>query len=113
MNTTFNVISGNVYIGDDTIFSHNCSVLTGQHRFYEGRRTSLRPNAPYPEVPTEGRDIRIGRGCFVGSNAVILGSVTIGDNVIVGAGAVVTRDIPSGSFAKGIPAQATELALRI
>jgi len=111
MNTIFNVISGDIYIGDDTIFSHNCLVLTGQHRFYNRRRASLQQDAPYREVPRDGRDIRIGRGCFIGSNVVIIGGVTIGDHVIIGAGAVVTQDVPSESFAAGIPARVRELPL--
>jgi acetyltransferase-like isoleucine patch superfamily enzyme len=105
MNTTFNVISGDVYIGDDTLFSHNCYVLTGIHRFHDGVRASLQVECPIEEVPLEGRDIRIGRGCFIGAGAVILGGVTIGDHVIVGAGAVVTSDLFDGSFAAGVPAR--------
>ena len=105
LNTTFNVISGEVYIGDDTLFSHGCYVLTGIHRFHNGARASMQPDSPVDEVPTEGRDIRIGKGCFLGAGASIIGGVTIGDNVIVGAGAVVTSDVPSGSFVAGVPAR--------
>jgi acetyltransferase-like isoleucine patch superfamily enzyme len=104
MNTVFNVVSGDIYVGDDTIFSHGCYVLTGVHRFYEGRRASLQVSCPIPETPIDGRDIRIGSGCWLGAGAVVLGGVTIGDNVIVGAGAVVTSDVPSGSFVAGVPA---------
>jgi acetyltransferase-like isoleucine patch superfamily enzyme len=105
MNTTFNVVSGDVYIGDDTLFSHNCYVLTGIHRFYNGKRAGLQADSPITEVPLEGRDIRIGKGCFIGAGATIIGGVTIGDNVIIGAGAVVTSDVPTGSFAAGVPAR--------
>jgi acetyltransferase-like isoleucine patch superfamily enzyme len=56
-------------------------------------------------VPTEGRDIVIGAGCFFGAGAIVIGPVAIGDDVIVGAGAVITSDIPSGVFAAGIPAR--------
>ena len=105
MNTTFNVVSGSVVIGDDTLFSHGCYVLTGVHKFHEGRRASLNLTAPYQEVPSSGRDIFIGRGCFIGANASILGGLTIGDNVIIGAGAVVTSDVPSGVFVAGVPAK--------
>jgi acetyltransferase-like isoleucine patch superfamily enzyme len=105
MNTTFNVVSGDVYIGDDTLFSHNCCVLTGIHRFHEGVRASLRQDSPTAEVPTSGRDIRIGKGCFIGAGAIVLGGVSLGDNVIVGAGAVVTSDAPDGSFLAGVPAR--------
>lgn len=105
MNTVFNVVSGDVYIGDDTLFSHDCYVLTGVHRFHNGVRAGLQPDSPIEEVPTEGRDIRIGQGCFIGAGASILGGVTLGDNVIVGAGAVVTSDVPDGAFVAGVPAR--------
>lgn len=104
MNTLFNVISGTVRIGDHTIFTHNCMVLTGTHQFVRGRRASLQ-QPPLPETPTSGRDVVIGSGCFFGSGSIVLGPVTIGDNVIVGAGSVVTSDLPSACFAAGIPAK--------
>jgi len=104
MNTIFNVISGDIDIGDHTLFGHGCMVLTGIHHFFDGMRGELH-DPPIPETPETGRDIRIGSGCFIGSGAIILGNVTIGDNVIIGAGAVVTSNIPSHSIAHGVPAK--------
>lgn len=104
MNTLFNVISGSVTIGDNTLFTHNCMVLTGIHQFYKGQLASLHI-PPHPEVPVQGRDVIIGSGCFIGSGAIILGNVRIGDNVIIAAGSVVTKNIPSNCFAGGIPAK--------
>ena len=104
MNTLFNVISGDVEIGENTLFSHNCMVLTGTHNFIEGIRGDLH-EPPIPETPTTGNDILIGKGCFIGSGSVILGGVSLGDNVIIGSGSVVADKIPSGSFAAGIPAK--------
>jgi acetyltransferase-like isoleucine patch superfamily enzyme len=104
MNTLFNVISGSVTIGDNTLFTHNCMVLTGIHQFYEGKLASLHI-PPHPEVPVQGRDVIIGSGCFIGSGAIILGNVKIGDNVIIAAGSVVTKNIPSNCFAGGVPAK--------
>ena len=49
--------------------------------------------------------IVLGRNVWVGSNATILQGVAIGDNAVVGAGAVVTHDIPANSVATGIPAK--------
>ncbi|WP_311380736.1 DapH/DapD/GlmU-related protein [Arthrobacter sp. ISL-28] len=49
--------------------------------------------------------ISIGRNCFIGQRAVVLGGVTIGDGAVVGAGSVVTRDIPAGATAAGVPAR--------
>lgn len=48
---------------------------------------------------------RIGQKCFIGSNAIIMPGVTIGDEVIVGSGAVVTKDVPSNCIVAGNPAK--------
>lgn len=49
--------------------------------------------------------IVVGNNVFLGMNAILLPGVTVGDNCLIGAGAVVTRDIPSGSVAVGVPAR--------
>ena len=106
MNTIFNTVSGNIFIGDDTIFGHNCMVLTGRHRFYKGRRAKLVPGSEdFRETPESGYDIEIGEGCFIGSGVTILAPVKVGDNVIIGAGSLVVKDIPSNCFAAGAPAK--------
>ena len=106
MNSVFNVISGEIYIGNNTILGHNCMLLTGTHLFDKGIRKSLNNDKTLTEeTPTFGRDINIGKGCFIGSGAIIVGPVTIGDNVIIGSGSVVTKPIPDSSFAAGIPAK--------
>lgn len=53
---------------------------------------------------TTAKGITIGRGCFIGTRAIILKGVTIGDGAIVAAGAVVTKDVPASSLAVGNPA---------
>lgn len=50
-----------------------------------------------------GKQVTIGQHCWITTNCTILAGVTIGDNTIIGAGSVVTRDIPSGVFAAGNP----------
>ena len=104
LNAFYNVMSGDIRIGDNTIFGHGCMLVTGTHNFYDGMRGALH-EPPIQETPGEGRDIEIGSGCFIGSGAIILGNVKIGDNVIIGAGAVVHKDIPSNCFAAGVPAK--------
>lgn len=47
----------------------------------------------------------IGNSVLIGANAVIIGNVRIGDNSIIGAGSVVTKDIPANSVAFGVPAK--------
>ena len=103
VNTIFNTSSGHIYIGDDTIFGHNVMVLTGVHEFLNGKRKSLVTGGF--ETPLEGFDIKIGKGCWIASGVIITGKVNIGDNVIVAAGAVVTKDVPSNVFVGGVPAK--------
>ena len=47
----------------------------------------------------------IGKRCFIGANAIIMAGITIGDSVIVGAGAIVTKDVPSNCIIVGNPAR--------
>jgi len=103
MNTIFNVSSGHIYVGDNTIFGHNVMVLTGRHRFLQGKREKLITNKP--DAPSFRYDIIIGTGCWIASGVIIVGRVNIGDNVIIAAGSVVTKSIPSGVFAAGVPAK--------
>lgn len=50
-------------------------------------------------------DTYIGKRCFIGANAIVMCGITIGDNVIVGSGSVVTKNIPSNCIAAGNPAR--------
>ena len=61
---------------------------------------SLQTEADWQVVPT-----RVMRGSSIGSGAVILAGITIGENAMVGAGAVVTRDVPAHAVVKGVPAR--------
>ena len=89
MNTILNVSSGNIQIGDNTIFGHNCVLATGVHQFKGGMRKKIyfkkKYNKDIAEAPIDGHDIRIGEGCWIASNATIIGGVTIGDNVMLRA----------------------------
>jgi acetyltransferase-like isoleucine patch superfamily enzyme len=57
------------------------------------------------ECSKNSKPIKIGRGCFIGSRSMILKGVTLGDRAVVGAGAVVTKDVPAYSVAAGNPAR--------
>jgi acetyltransferase-like isoleucine patch superfamily enzyme len=59
----------------------------------------------YDPLTGQDRDIRVGERCFIGGGAILLPGVTIGDETIVGSGAVVTGDIPSRCIAGGNPAR--------
>lgn len=111
-NTYFNLSCGNITIGDNTIFSNNVMVITGRHLFKNGMRASLAPGLERKyigggpeEVPDGGYDIEIGSGVWIAAGAVISGGVKIGNNVIVAAQAVVTRDVPDFAIVGGVPAR--------
>ncbi|MBL8655097.1 MAG: acyltransferase [Alphaproteobacteria bacterium] len=56
---------------------------------------------------------RIGRRCFIGARSIVLPGVTIGDESIVGAGSVVTRDVPPNSIVVGNPARVVRTGIRL
>ncbi len=82
-----------VEIGDDTIFAPGVKVVSANHDRENLQRWS--PSEP----------VRIGRGCWLGANAVILPGVQLGDGCTVAAGAVVTKSFPAGSTVGGVPAR--------
>lgn len=85
---------GGVTIGDGCQIGHNVVFATLNHELPAERRGVTRP-AP----------ITLGKNIWVGSNATILQGVTIGDNAVVAAGAVVTKDVPANTIVGGVPAR--------
>ena len=85
---------GGVRIGDGCQIGHNVVFATLNH-FLEPEKRKMTYSAP----------IVLGKNVWVGSNATILQGVTIGDNAVIGAGAVVTGDIPADTVAVGVPAR--------
>lgn len=90
---------GGVTIGDGTMVSALCSITSSTHP----KAASPRHAAPLVERP-----VIIGRNVWLGTGAIILPGVTVGDDAIVGAGAVVTRDVPPGGVVVGNPARLRE-----
>jgi acetyltransferase-like isoleucine patch superfamily enzyme len=86
-----------ITIGEGTILGAGCLVVDNDFHARIDSRTWGESN------PDEARPVRIGRGCFIGARAIILKGVTLGDGVVVGAGAVVTRSFAAGMIA-GNPA---------
>ena len=76
-----------IHIGDESYIASGAMILS--HDFIKDIKT----------------DTRIGKKCFIGANAIIMPGVTIGDSVVVGSGAVVTKDVPSGCIVAGNPAR--------
>jgi len=87
-----------VTIGDDTWIAPNVYICPSTHNHKKRGRTIR-------EQGLRGGDITIGRDCWIGVNAVISPGVTVGDGAIIGANAVVTKDVPAYAIAVGIPAK--------
>ena len=83
-----------IYVGDLTMFGPNVTLVTAGHPVApELRERGLQFNMP----------VRIGRNCWLGAGVIVLPSVTIGDNTVIGAGSVITKDIPANVVAVGNP----------
>ena len=92
-----------VTIGDDVNCGPNVTIVTPVHPLLPGeRRRMLGPDGE-PAHLCYARPVTIGNDVWLGANVVVAGGVTIGDGCVIGAGSVVTRDIPSDSFAAGVP----------
>jgi len=89
---------GNIIIGDYCLIGPGVVMRTANHRF-EKEEVNIR------EQGHQIADIVIEDDCWIGANAIILGGVHIGKGAIIGAGAVVTKDIPSMAIAVGVPAK--------
>lgn len=85
---------GGITIEDGVFIGPGVTISTEEHPEQPERRHTLL-----------SRPVRIRRGAWIGAGAIILPGVTIGENAIVGAGSVVTRDIPDDTVAVGSPAR--------
>ncbi len=97
-NVLIDACQGYITIGDNVLIGPNCVLRAADHIFSN-------PKKPIKTQGHRGGHIIIEDDCWLGANVVILRDVTIGRGSIVGAGAVVNRDIPSLSIAVGVPAR--------
>ncbi|MBP2561181.1 acetyltransferase-like isoleucine patch superfamily enzyme [Neorhizobium galegae] len=91
-------ISGKVRCGNGVRIASLVSIVGFNHGFDD-------PNMPINDQPHETLGITIGDDVWIGANAVILDGVTIGSGAVIAAGAVVTKDIPDLAIAAGVPAK--------
>ncbi|MDY5008696.1 sugar O-acetyltransferase [Candidatus Allofournierella merdipullorum] len=94
-----------VTIGADCSFGPNVTIVTPLHPMVASERKLMRNAAGEKKHMCYAKPVHIGSGCWFGANVTVCPGVTIGDDCVIGAGSVVTRDIPAGSFAAGVPAR--------
>jgi acetyltransferase-like isoleucine patch superfamily enzyme len=86
---------GGIDIGDDVMIGPHAQLISSGHPLDPATRRSQITTAP----------IRIGRGVWIAAGAMVLQGVTVGDDAVVAAGAVVTKDVPRRTLVAGVPAQ--------
>lgn len=104
----------NISVGENFYMNHNCVILDGAKVEF-GDNVFIGPNCGFYTAghPVEvdlrnkgleyAKPIKVGNNVWFGGNVVVLPGATIGDNVVIGAGSVVTKDIPSNVIAYGNP----------
>ncbi|GAA2757795.1 acetyltransferase-like isoleucine patch superfamily enzyme [Actinopolymorpha rutila] len=93
----YSVVRGQVRMGDQ--------VRIGAHTSLLGFNHSTAPDRPVCKQPTTSRGITIGNDVWIGSHVVVLDGVHVGDHAVLGAGAVVTKDVPAWAIVGGNPAR--------
>lgn len=90
----YQAVDAKIHIGEGTQIANGVAIITSNHDLED------------ITVHSEGKDVFIGKDCWIASNAVILPGVQLGDHTIVGAGAVVTKSFPEGwCVIGGVPAR--------
>ena len=104
LNCTF-IDCNRIDIGADTLIAPCVHLTTATHPVELSDRLTPDWNSASSEYRwrTYALPIHIGRGCWIGANVVVLPGVTIGDGTVIGAGSVVTKDIPANVVAVGNP----------
>lgn len=92
---------GRIVIGEDALFGPRVYITASNYRYDLG--------APVWRQPRAEADVIIGRDVWLGARVIVLPGVTVGDGAIVAAGSVVTRDLPPGAVAVGVPARVVKM----
>ncbi len=92
-----------VIIGDDCNFGPNVTIVTPIHPMLPDERKMMLDENGKPKRFCYAKPVNIGNNCWFGANVTVCPGVTVGDNVVIGAGSVITRDIPANTFAAGVP----------
>jgi acetyltransferase-like isoleucine patch superfamily enzyme len=89
-----------VTIEDDVFIGHNVSFINDKYPHSTNQGSGLQTEADWIVVPT-----LVKRGASIGTSSTIMCGVTVGENAIVGAGSVVTKDVPADTIVAGVPAR--------
>ncbi len=92
-----------VRIGNHCNFGPNVTIVTPIHPMVPSERRAVRMANGEVKVMCYAKPVFIGNDCWFGASVTVCPGVTIGDGCVIGAGSVVTRDIPPNSFAAGVP----------
>ena len=99
--STHSFICEGVTIEDDVFVGHNVSFINDKYPRSTNESGGLQTEADWKVIPTVVR-----KGASIGTGSTILCGVTIGENAMVGAGSVVTKDVPPNTIVAGVPARA-------
>ena len=94
---------GEVTIGDYCNFGPNVTIVTPVHPMVASERRAMLTAEGEAKTLCYAKPVPIGSDCWFGANVTVCPGVTIGDGCVIGAGSVVTRDVPANSFAAGVP----------
>jgi maltose O-acetyltransferase len=94
---------GRIYIGDNVMLGPNVSLMASSHPLISEERVALHYPDGHMSMSEYAREIHIGDNVWIACNVVVCGGVHIGNNAVIGAGSVVTTDIPADYLAYGNP----------
>lgn len=92
-----------VHIGDNCNFGPNVTIVTPMHPMLPDERKAILCSDGVTRRMCWAKPVTIGSDCWFGANVTVCPGVAIGNNCVIGAGSVVTHDIPDGCFAAGVP----------
>lgn len=101
----FIAVRGKLKIGSNTIFGPGVSIHTENHNFQDNDK-------PIRLQGATRKGVVIGEDCWIGSKAIILDGINIGNHAIIGAGAVVTKDVPDYAIVGGVPAKIIKMRMK-
>lgn len=102
MNCTF-LDNSSIFIGNNVMIAPDVKIYTATHSVHLAERMPARSNTNASICDTIAHPVTVKDGVWIGGGSIILPGVTIGANSVIGAGSVVTRDIPANTIAVGNP----------